>query len=226
MRFCRILGLVLLVLVATSGVAQAESLLSLINSSGTVSIGDKTFGDFSFSCEAGNCAAEGITTANINVTPSIIDGVYYLQFGGDMISSSAVDFLLKYSVTASAGLITMIDQSFNLSNAGGGNIIIGEDVRIGSFGGQIVANSSISFLFAGGTDLQDPIAEIGDDLIVDPPQVKLWVTKDVNIVPNTGAALGTSLLTQSFHQTVPEPTSLILLGAGLAGLGIWRKRSK
>ncbi len=123
----------------------------------------------------------------------------------------------------------MIDQSYVLSVGGtAGFILIGETVRTGSFAGPTTAQSSLSFIPGETPDLEDPVAEpiTGDDLIVDPAQAKLWVTKDIFFGANPRGIIGPTTIRQSFHQiSMPEGGTIVAaLGFALAGIGLVRRK--
>ena len=219
---------------ATSASATTYNLGALIASGDSITIGDKVFDDFGF-------ASAQFNAANATVTPSIdANGVYYLTFQGPWVVSrgNVADINLNYTVATTSGqpLIDMIDQSYVLSVGGaGGFILIGETVRTGGFSGPVTAQSSLSFIpgvNGGGptADLEDPAPEpiTGDDLIVAPPQAKLWVTKDIFFGAEARGIIGPTTIRQSFHQGTLVPdggVTVMMLGVALSGIGLLRRRS-
>jgi hypothetical protein len=199
-------------------IPTSGTLADLAANGGTIGIGDKVFSGFSFT-------TSGLTSfnaANIIVSASIVGGVYELHYSGNISvvgglnTAGSADLLLKYTVTATAGQIVMIDQSYtgSASPQPGSFLHVDETVKAG---GIIVANSHLS-----ETDLSDPFAEDGDNLFVNPSQTTLDVTKDIAFGfaanPN-GAFVTISDVEQSFHQTVPEGGSAVaLLGMALASI--------
>jgi hypothetical protein len=127
------LGLVTALQTAQASYSTDPVTLASLSNGGSVSIGDKTFSGFSF-LATGNLS--GFDASQIMVTATIDDaGVYFLNWAGTIQTTSAGDLLLQYIVTASAGMISMIDQSYT----GGGILRVDETVATGSFGGPIAA---------------------------------------------------------------------------------------
>ena len=183
---------------------------------GSISIGDKTFSGFYYSA-TGNLG--GFDASQIMVTATIDDaGVYFLNWTGLIQTTSSGDLLLQYVVTASAGMISMIDQSYT----GGGILRIDETVATGSFGGPVAAQSHLTGTFNSEFT--------GPNLYVNPAQTTLYVTKDIALATSDTVDLSSiSRVSQSFHQTaVPEPSTvvagaLLLLPFGVSTLRILRK---
>ncbi len=215
---------------ATGTLANATTynLGDLINNHATITVGDKVFGDF-------NMFSAHFNAADATVTPSIDGDTYYLTFQGPWVAvnGAAYDIGLNYTVATVSGvpLINMIDQAFVLSAGGNtGTVLLGETVRTGSFSGPAVAQSSLSFSPNTTPDLEDPAAEPlqGDNLYVNPPQAKLWVTKDIYFASAEGGLIGPTTVRQSFHQVSTPDTGATasLFGVALAGVAFAnRKRS-
>jgi hypothetical protein len=206
-------------------ILTTASLGQLIADNGSLTIGDKTFSDFSF-------VASGLSTNpdNLTVTASESNGIYDLSFIGmtavnNLLGTGSAlgDLELSYMVTASAGSIDTIDQSMtpNALVAPGNQILSGETVQ--NDGGVVVADSMLSLT---PSDLSDPSAEAGDNLVLTGgPYPQVSVTSDTLIAAGPGQLVGLSVLQQSFHQVAaPEPSTWLLLIGGVVVLGFSQRR--
>jgi|ERR1035438_3449382 hypothetical protein len=213
-------------MVAMIQTAQASITLAQLANGGTISIGDKTFSGFSYL----NSGLTSFDPNGIIVTATQSGGIDYLTWSGNISLASGgvatADLLLNYIVTANRGTINMIDQSYT-GGAGtlNGLLTVDETAAIGGVvGGTVVGNSHLQI-----GDNSDPPAETGDNLIINPSQSVLYVTKDIGfaVISPNGGFVSLSRVTQSFHQ-VPEPTTMIagallLLPFGASTLRMLRK---
>ena len=193
--FAAVLVMVAFASGAHAQIAASDNLAHLKATGGSVGIGDKIFSEFDYT-------PNGLTTfdpSTLQVTASVANGVYYLTFGGSIGLASGVpavaNLQLKYKVTATAGLIDMIDQAYtgSVQPAGAASLMVDENVYSG------VTPVAVSHLGVG--DLSDPIAEVGDDLDTSPGYSTLDVVADIQLSIDTGAGFVTiSQIIQSFHQ--------------------------
>jgi hypothetical protein len=193
-----------------------DTLANLASGGGTLTIGDLTFGDFSFF----NSGLTSFDPSQIHVTATFSNGTYYLTWDGNMSFTSSngpatADLELKYSVTAATGLIDAIDASFTGSAQpeNGSFIALDESARDGN--GVVVGTTHLDTTHRNSTF---PIV---------PPQSKLYVTKDFGLAISSanGGFVSISEVAQSFHP-IPEPSTTALLGVvGLGALYTGLRRS-
>jgi hypothetical protein len=220
------------VTIQSAQAAFTDNLADLI-AGGSLSIGDKTFSGFT-------AHMDGLTSynpINISVTASQVGDNYYLTWGGNISLASAAgttvsgDLLLGYTVTASAGVIVAIDQTytgFGQNTVGvtpGGTFIsVAENV----YAPNSITSLAHSFLTEAvtGTDF----TAVGAILPVGQPSVN--VTKDIGFAATDGGFVTISQVIQSFDQVaVPEPATvvagaLLLLPLGASTLRILRNRKQ
>ena len=214
--------------IQTTQAAFTDSLADLTSATGTynsLSIGDKTFSDFSYLASA----LTGFNAANVTVTASVdAGGVYFLTWSGNVAALASLtpttgDLLLNYRVSASAGVIAKIDQGYT----GSGIVSVVETVSPSSGGVPITSTIVLPL-----TGVLNPNSE--DNIPVVPPSATLYVTKDIGLAVLPNGSFASDLATisqveQSFHQVaVPEPTTviagvLLMLPLGVSTLRILRR---
>jgi hypothetical protein len=187
---------------------NSGTLANLVANNGTLTIGDKTFTNFTFEVTGLN----SFNPTNIIVTATESNGVDYLTWSGNisLVSTgiATANLLLNYIVTANRGVINMIDQSYAGSTTNG-LLSVDETAATDAFGGTVVGYSHLQI-----GDTNDPPAEPvqGDNLNVNPAQSVLYVTKAIGfgVISTSGGSVTITQVEQSFHQVIP-PTLAIQL---------------
>ncbi len=221
----------LAVLIAAAGLVSATpvsySLLDLIQQNGTVQSGDKTFSNF-----AANITVFGTGTAvpgnlsGITVTPINSGGLFGLQLSGGMAAICATgtcpttwDLNVSWDVSAATPyLIDGVYLSFN-----------GQASPLGSSIAQVAETVNVGMNIVGSGNVTSP-SPLSIFIPLDGAYPSIRITKDILLVANIneGVAFATvSDIDQYYRQlgvVVPEPGTYALIGAGLLGLGLLRRR--
>jgi hypothetical protein len=223
-----ILMLALMVVLAaslTANQAEAISLADLIANNGTITVDDKIFSDFSLTVSGGTGVFGPVDATGINVLATSIDPTHQmLTFAGGFFAglgaggpASSVDYLIGYTVTTTNGLPLINDIELSFNGVVTSPIATANVTEQAFVSGQLV-----------GTVFVNTPSNLGTNSIVlsGGPFTSVNVQKDILLVAAPDGQVSISAINQTISQVaVPEPTSLLFLGLGLAGLGIWKRKS-
>ncbi len=206
------------------------NLSNLVTSALYVQVGDKLFGNFSFQyLSTDTNASDALVPADLVLSALSNQagfGISMQLVGFEAQGMDTDDIKLTFSaqVTNSFDLISGVDLSINGGATGMGDANVSENIYTHGIGDGNIAN-----LFANiTTDSATP----EDSVTFSTPQAMIWIEKDLSVsVDPDGIACGNpasnyaiiSIVDQTFAQ-IPEPSTLALLGAGMAGLLVVRRR--
>jgi hypothetical protein len=189
--------------------------------------GNLQFSNFGY-IGTGNPTGLALQAGNIFVQPLTTTGDEGFQFsagwnvgtqpGG---FSAFQDSLITFTISTVNQQATLDDLSlfFNGSPSGTGLSGVTEQYCLGGPLNNCPAANS------GQIKVTNPPQHFNDMITFNTPVSSISVSKDINVTSGINGTATISQVVNTFSQTgVPEPTSYLLLGSGLLGLGMLRKR--
>jgi len=186
-----------------------------------VQIDDKLFYGFAYTSAGGAPTAENITVLQLT-TPGN-PGLRFVA-AWSVGAGGSIDSNISYFVKVLPGGNSITDISALMAGAGftgTGRVNLAENV-FDAPGDIVGANIANLFLFvdSGGSLLNQEV------ILANPTLGPIFVVKDIILSGGIEGRAALSFVENRTSEKIPEPISLILLGSGLAGAGLYRRLRK